>query len=142
MSIAVTRALSDDVAGPLPRWLRIALLAAAAMNALAGIGFASGARPLLDAAGIPAPDHAFYGLLVGLFVLLFGVGNYCAAVAERPERLFIALSGFGKIAFFALVVALYAAGMVPARAPLAASADLFFGALFVAWLLGAGASRE
>jgi hypothetical protein len=141
MTTAVTRAVSHDAVSPLPRWLRVALFAAAAMNVLAGIGFASGAQPVLDAAGIPAPGHAFYGLLVGLFVILFGIGNSCAAVADRPERLFIALSGFGKISFFALVVALWAAGEVPARAPVAASADLFFGALFVAWLLGAGASR-
>lgn len=141
MPTAVLRAVSDDAVSPLPRWLRIALFAAAAMNVLAGIGFASGARPVLDAAGIPAPGHAFYGLLVGLFVILFGVGNYFAAVADRPERLFIALSGFGKVSFFALVVALWAAGSVPGRAPVAASADLFFGGLFLAWILGGGSSR-
>jgi hypothetical protein len=72
-------------------------------------------------------------------VALFGVGYLCAAVAGRPERMFIALAGFGKLSFVAIVVSLWAAGRLPTRAPVAASPDVLFGILFLGWTF---ASRE
>jgi hypothetical protein len=124
-----------SVPAALPGWLRAALFATAAMNILVGLIFASGSETLLSTAGFPAAGHPFYSLTVGLFIILFGVGYLCAAMAERPERLFIAWTGAGKIAFVVLVTALFVAGRVPLRAPLLASADLAFGAAFVGWFL-------
>ncbi len=125
---------------PVPAWLRVALFATAAMNILVGVAFASvgivpGADAMLAAAGLPATAHPFYTMTVAMFVLLFGVGYLCAALAGHPERLFLALSGAGKVSFFALLVWLYARGTVPVRAPIAATPDLLFGALFLAWLV-------
>jgi hypothetical protein len=115
--------------------LRAALFGTAAMNILVGLIFASGSEALLAASGFPAASHPFYSLTVGLFIILFGVGYLCAALAERPERLFIAWTGAGKIAFVILVTMLFIADRVPLRAPLLASADLAFGAAFVGWFL-------
>ena len=119
-----------------PAWLRRALLATAAMNILVGLAFASGSASILGAAGLPSGVDAFYTLTVGLFVLLFGLGYLGAAGAERPERLFIALGGVGKLSFVALVAALWMTGRLPARAPIAASPDLAFGLAFLAWSVG------
>jgi hypothetical protein len=119
----------------LPGWLRGALFGTAAMNVLVGLMFASGSETLLAAAGFPAAGHPFYSLTVGLFIVLFGVGYLCAALADRPERLFIVWTGAGKIAFVVLVTLLFLAGQLPFRAPLLASADLAFGAAFVGWFL-------
>jgi len=119
----------------LPMWLRAALYATAVMNVLVGLAFASGSATLLAATGMPAPVPAFYTLTVGMFVALFGIGYFAVARGDEPERLFLALAGSGKLCFVALVFSLFLAGSLPARAALAAAADLPFGLLFVGWVL-------
>jgi hypothetical protein len=79
---------------------------------------------------------------VGLFILLFGVGYLWSAVTGQGERLFIAIAAAGKLGFVTLVTTLWLDGELPARAPLAASPDLIFGALFAVWLFGARPAVE
>jgi hypothetical protein len=71
---------------------------------------------------------------VALFVFLFGVGYFCVAWANRPERLFVGIAAAGKLGFFSLLVGFWAAGALPLAAPLAGSPDLGFGLLFLRWL--------
>lgn len=120
----------------LPSWMRTALFATAAMNLLAGLAFLPPASGLRALAGMPPGEHPLYLSTVALFVLLFGFGYLWVAVANRPERLFIALAAIGKLGFFALLVAFWAAGSLPVTAPLSGVGDLVFGLLFVKWLLG------
>lgn len=120
----------------LPSWMRNALFATAAMNLLAAIGFLPFAGGVRALAGLPPSEHAVYLTTVALFVGLFGLGYLWVAIANRPERLFITLSAVGKIGFFTILVALWLAGSLPVLAPLAGAADLVFGLIFIAWLLG------
>jgi hypothetical protein len=128
-------ASSTGATATLPTWMRRALYATAVMNIVAAVGFTPPAHALRVLAGLPEPDHPLYLVTTGLFVLLFGLGYLWTAVTGRADRLFITLAAAGKLAFFTTVAWLWATGALVARAPLAASADLVFGLLFVAWLL-------
>jgi hypothetical protein len=114
--------------------MRRALFATAAMNVVAAAGFLPGASAVRALAGLPPGENAVYLTTVALFVFLFGVGYFCVAWANRPERLFVAVATAGKLGFFSLLVGFWAAGSLPLAAPLAGSPDLAFGLLFLTWL--------
>lgn len=120
----------------LPTWMRRALFATAVMNLGAAIGFLPGARFARVAAGLPEDAPSVYLLTVGMFVALFGVGYLWTAATGRAERMFITLAAVGKLTFFSLLTAMWAAGTLSVRAPLAGAADLVFALLFFAWLVG------
>ena len=124
----------------LPTWMRRTLFATAAMNIVAAFGFLPSARLARVAAGLPEEAPAVYLLMIGMFVLLFGVGYLWTATSGRAERLFIALSAAGKITFCGLLATLWATGTLSIQAPIAAAPDLVFGLLFLVWLVG-GTSR-
>jgi len=114
--------------------MRRALWATGVMNVLAAGAFLPGADALRAPLGFPPAGHSFYVATAGLFVLLFGAGYLWSAASGRAERIFLGLAGVGKVAFFGLTLAFWAAGDLPGRAPMLASADLGFGALFLAYL--------
>jgi hypothetical protein len=116
--------------------MRNALFATAAMNLFAGIAFLPPAAGLRALAGFPPGEHPVYLSTVALFVLLYAAGYFWVAAANRPERLFITLAAIGKLGFVVVVTGCWLAGSLPARAALAASADLVFAVIFIAWLLG------
>jgi len=116
--------------------MRNALFATAAMNIFAGLGFLPPATGVRALAGLPPGEHPVYLATVALFVMTFGVGYFWVAAANRPERLFITLAAIGKLGFFFIVLGCWIAGSLPGMAAVAASADLVFAAIFVAWLLG------
>lgn len=121
---------------PLPRWMRMALYATAAMNVLAGGMFLPAAKPVRDWVGLPVYDHPLYAVTVAVFIVLFGFAYLWTAMTGRSDRLFIALAGAGKFCFFASLVCFWWLGSLPLRAPVLGSADLFFSVLFAIWLLG------
>jgi hypothetical protein len=114
--------------------MRNALLATAAMNALGGFAFTPWGAPIRDLAALPSGAHPLYLMIIGVFVLLFGVGYLWTGLTGRADPLFIAIAAAGKLAFFGLLTAFWLAGELSLRAPLAAVGDLVFGTLFVAWL--------
>ena len=120
---------------PLPTWMRRALLATAGMNLVGALTFTPWGAPIRDFAGMP-PAPAVYLLVIGVFVLLFGVGYFVCGATGRADPLLIASAAAGKLSFFALLLAFAVAGDLPIRAPLAAVGDLVFGVLFVVWLAG------
>lgn len=118
----------------LPPWMRAALFATAVMNLAAAMAFRPAAAILRTTAGLPADAPPIYLRTVALFVGLFGLGYLYTAVRGRDERLFIAISAVGKLGFVALVVAGWAEGSLPLRAPVVAAPDLVFSLLFFHWL--------
>ena len=120
---------------PLPTWMRRALLATAAMNAVGAITFTPWGAPIRDLAAMPPGAHPVDLLVIGVFVLLFGVGYLWCGLTGRADPLFIAIAAAGKLAFFGLLLGFAVAGELSMRAPLAAVGDLVFGAMFVVWLL-------
>ena len=106
------------------------------MNVVAAIGFLPPFQAMRALAGLPPADHPLYLTTVAMFVGLFGLGYLFVAVTARPDRFFITLAAAGKLSFFTLLATLWVAGTLPLRAVLAGGADLLFGVLFLAWLLG------
>lgn len=123
---------------PLPSWMRTALYATAVMNLGVAFLFLPAAASLRELSGFPPDAPAVYLLTVGLFVGLFGVGYLGMAMRGTAEPLFLGVCAAGKLAFFSLLVGLWVAGSLPVRAPAIGSADLVFGAMFVAWLVRRG----
>jgi hypothetical protein len=115
--------------------MRTALFATAVMNLVVAAAFLSPAAAFRSLLGLPEAEHLFYRTTVGLFVALFGLGYLWSAVVGRGERLFLGLAAVGKLSFFTLLVGCWASGALPFRAPLAGTADLVFGALFLRWLV-------
>ena len=123
---------------PLPSWMRGALYATAVMNVLGFVTFTPWGAPLRAFADMPTGAHPVYLLTIGVFILIFGLAYFWTAVVGRTDPLFIAMAAGGKLAFFGLLAAYWLIGELSVRAPLSAVGDLVFGALFTAWLLGAG----
>lgn len=121
---------------PLPTWMRGALWATGVMNIGAAAAFAPPAGAVRTLMGFPQADHPLYLGMVTIFVALFGLGYLWSAVSGRGDRMFITLAAVGKVSFVVLLLWFWAAGALPARAPLAGMADLIFAGLFVRWLLG------
>jgi hypothetical protein len=116
--------------------MRIAMLATAAMNLLGAIMFLPSAAPLRAMNGLPS-GHPFYLSTLAAFVLIIGAGYLFCGVTGRADRLFIAVAATGKLAFACLVFGFAATGLLAAKAATAGIGDLFFGTLFLAWLLRA-----
>jgi hypothetical protein len=119
----------------LPRWMRRALLATAAMNVLGFALFLPSTDSLRQLAGLPQAEHPLYLATIAMFVLLFGLAYLWAAIAGRAERLFLTLAAFGKLSFVGIVVGFWLGGGLPLRAALVVSGDLVFGLLFLAFVL-------
>ena len=114
--------------------MRSALLATAVMNVCGALALTPLGASIRDLVGMP-PTHPIYPLVIGVFVLLFGVGYLWTGLTGRADPLFIAIAAAGKLSFFGLLAAFAAAGEISAAAPLAAIGDLVFGTLFVVWLV-------
>jgi hypothetical protein len=121
---------------PLPPWMRTALYATAGMNVVAAGMFLPRAKPIRDLIGLPPFGHPLYATTVAMFILLFGLAYLWTAIAGRSDRVFIALAAAGKLSFFSILVCFSAMGLLPWRAPVLGSADLFFSILFSIWLIG------
>jgi hypothetical protein len=126
----------------LTTWMRRAMLATAAMNIGAAVGFLPGAQALRALTGFPDASPPLYACTVALFVLLFGIAYLCMGLSGRADRLLLAIAAAGKLSFFALLIAFWSAGDLPLRAPLLGAWDLVFGVLFVMWLLDPSAQAR
>ena len=114
-------------------FFRRALLATAVMNAVGALLLAPPFPFARAAFGIPeAPP--LYGWLLALWVLFFGIGYWRLARARTDDRLFLQVTAAGKTSFVLVLAASWLAGDVPLAAPLSASPDLAFAAIFAARL--------
>ncbi len=120
----------------LPVWMSRALVATGVMNLGAAAAFLPAASGLRAMTGFPEPGHPLYILTAGLFVLLFGLAYLWTGLTAHADPLFVTMAAAGKLAFVTLVTVLWLGDSLPARAAIAASADLVFGVLFLVWLLG------
>lgn len=118
----------------LPRWMRVALFATAAMNIFGGLVFVPAFHVGRDFLGLPKNAPPLYLWVIAEFVVIMGFGYLAAAVSGRADRLFIAVGATGKLAFCFTFLAFYLSGDLPILAPLAGAGDLIFGILFLLWL--------
>jgi hypothetical protein len=114
--------------------MRAALYATAAMNILGSVTFVphfSGLRARFE---LPE-SHPLYLLIIGTWVLAFGLCYLWMAVSSRRDRIFVAIGAVGKLSFFALLALFAARGDLPLAAVGAGSGDLLFGLIFIFWLI-------
>lgn len=119
---------------PMDPFLRKALAATAVMNIAGSATFTPLGDGLRAFVGIPAA-HPLWPLSVGTFILAMGFGYAALAITARPERLFLATAAVGKASFALLLMAMGAAGEIPALAAAAGLPDLVFAGIFARWLL-------
>jgi hypothetical protein len=113
--------------------MRGALWTAVALNALGVFLFvppALGFAPDL----LPIPAPRFFAAQVALTIALFGGVYAWLACQERIDRGLVLVGALGKLGFFALAVAYWAAGDLPASAALQATPDLVLALVFLGWL--------
>ena len=115
------------------RVIRGALWASVALNLLGVLVFTP---PALGYATnlLPLPAPRFYVAQIALTIALF-CGVY-AWLARQPQisRPLVVVGALGKLGFFALYVAYWAAGDLPAGAVLQATPDLVLGSNFLWWV--------
>ena len=110
------------------------MFATAAMNIIGSLAFLPAIHALRGMSGFPVAAPPVYLLTIGAFILIFGVAELWVAVTGVADKLFVAVSAAGKLAFFAILVWCWAAGTLPALAVLSGLGDLVFGSLFLIWL--------
>lgn len=118
-----------------PKWMRVALFATAAMNMCGAFAFVPAINSMRNAAGFPAETHPLYLWVIAEFIFLFGVAYLACAVTARADRVLISIGAAGKLAFVGTISIFYLRGDLPLSAPLAVGGDLLFAILFILWLL-------
>lgn len=118
----------------LPKWMRVAMLATAAMNCLGAFAFVPSITALRNQFGFPQNVHPLYLWIIAEFIFIFGVAYAWAGFSGRASRLFVAVGAAGKLAFFGTIAAFALSGELPFKTILNASGDLIFGLLFAFWI--------
>ena len=115
------------------RVMRGALWSAAVLN-LVGVAIFLPAAVGVGVDWLPIPAPRFYAAQVAVTIALFG-GVY-AWLARRPEidRPLVIVGALGKLAFFALALAYWLAGDLPASAVPQAMPDLLLAGVFLSWV--------
>lgn len=116
------------------RVIRAALWTSVGLNLLGVAVFLPAALGRSDGL-LPIPAPRFYAGQVGLTIALFG-GVYAWLARQREiDRPLVIVGALGKLGFFLLFVAYWAAGDLPLGAVLQATPDLALGAIFLWWAL-------
>jgi hypothetical protein len=84
--------------------------------------------------GLPEPAHPFYGVLISIWIGLFGLAYLCVALSKREDRTFLALGAYGKLTFFALAVISFFRSELGVLALMASSLDAVLAAMFLVYL--------
>ena len=114
------------------RVIRVALWSSVALNLL-GVAVFLPAALGVPAPLLPVPAPRFYAGQVGLTIALFcGVYAWLARQAAISRPL-VVVGALGKLGFFLLFVAYWAAGDLPLGAVLQATPDLILAAVFLWW---------
>jgi hypothetical protein len=117
---------------PKHQLLHLALWITVPINAVGAVIFSVPA--LRQLSGLPIPAHPFYGLLVGIWIALFGLGYLNLAVSQRYDRTFLATGAFGKLSFFVLAIAYFFQSELGVLALIASSIDAILAAMFLVYL--------
>ena len=115
-------------------WIRVALGAAAALNALGVAVFLPLAlgRP---SALLPVEVAPYFAAQLALVIGIFGGVYAWLATQPVPPRPLMVVGGLGKLGFWLLTVVYAALGDVPGSMVLQTLPDGVFGTLFLWWVL-------
>jgi hypothetical protein len=84
--------------------------------------------------GLPESAQPFYGVLIGVWIALFGLGSLYLALSKNYDKTFLFISAFGKLSFFALVVVYFLRNEAGILALLASIIDALLASIFLSWL--------
>jgi hypothetical protein len=84
--------------------------------------------------GLPEGTQPFYGVLIGVWIALFGLGSLYLALSKRYDKTFLFVSAFGKLSFFVLVVFYFLQNEAGILALLASIIDAILASIFLSWL--------
>ena len=118
---------------PVPH--RTLFLAAAAFNALAGLGLIFHGLWFERFGVTPYPDNSFFLALLTCLVLTFGYGYYLVAGDFATHRPIVRLGAIGKLLVFITALAYFVAGHASWHLALVTAGDLVFAVLFIRALL-------
>lgn len=114
--------------------MRALMLAGGPINAFGALCFAPPLPWMRELFGLPA-GHAVYLWMLSLWIAAFGVGYYDTGRTGRADRSFVAVGAAGKATFSLVLIAMAAAGELPAIAVVVGLPDLALAAYFTRWLL-------
>jgi hypothetical protein len=115
--------------------MRCALWTSVVFNLIGALGFAFPAT-IGGLAGFPSPVPHVYSATLAFLVALFGLTYGWLARQPRIDRPIVVFCTIGKAGFFAVAVACWLLGELPASALRAATGDLALAAVFAWWLVG------
>jgi hypothetical protein len=84
--------------------------------------------------GLPIPVHPFYGMLIGLWIGLFGIGYSYLALSKHYDKTFLLTGALGKLSFFALAIFYFLQTELGMLALLASTMDAVLASIFLLWL--------
>ena len=116
-------------------WMRRAFLATAAMNMVGALTFAPPVTTIRETFSLPNQAHPFYLWIISIWIFAFGLCYLWLGITGRQERLFVVIAAVGKLSFVALLFGYALAGEIPLLTAFSGLGDLFFGIVFIAWLL-------
>jgi hypothetical protein len=117
---------------PKHHFLQLALWITVPVNATGAVIFST---PMLrQLIGLPVPAHSFYGLLVGIWIALFGLGYLNLALSKHYDRTFLAAGAFGKLSFFVLALIYFFQSELGLLALIASSIDAVLAGMFLLYL--------
>lgn len=114
--------------------MRGVMVLAAVVNGLGAYLFLPSADSLRRLVGLTVEGHPFLFSVVSAFILIMGLAYLVAGLSGRADPMFLPVAAAGKLAFFYLAGAYWAAGEFPAVVPALASTDLVFALIFLYWL--------
>jgi len=117
------------------RVIRGALWASVPLNLLGVLLFAPPALGY-GADSLPIPAPRFYAAQIALTIALFGGVYAWLARQPRIDRPLVVVGALGKLGFFALFVAYWAAGDLPGSVVPQAAPDLALALVFLWWARG------
>jgi hypothetical protein len=118
---------------PKPQLLQLALWITVPINATGAVIFSTPA--LRQLIGLPVPAHSFYGLLIGIWIALFGLGYLNLALSKRYDKTFLAVGAFGKLFFFMLALVYFFQSELGVLALMASSIDAILAGIFLSYLV-------
>jgi hypothetical protein len=114
------------------RLLQLALWITVPINLTGAVIFSTPAvRQLI---GLPPLSQPFYGVLIGSWIGLFGLGYLRLARSKRYDRTFLGVGALGKLSFFVLAVFYFIRSELGWLALLASSIDAALAGIFLVYL--------
>lgn len=87
--------------------------------------------------GLPEGTEPFYGVLIGIWIGLFGLAYLHLVMTQSYDKTFLTVGALGKFSFFVLAVIYFVQSELSILALLASLIDGILAVIFLTWLQNA-----